>query len=219
MRTERQRWISCWGISVVVHVLLLAWGATMLIRTNHFHVEAGEISTELDLIAAPMPAAAPFATVPPAPPSPSFQITAVPVLPKAVPITPTWPQPVFTIPTTIPPIQLRASQHPVKSAAAKVPVVDAAKGAAQAQPDELHNPPPVYPEESRAAHEQGIVLLQVDVSAAGEPNHVAILKSSGFFRLDQAARHAVEHWKFHPALRAGIPISSEATVPVHFTLQ
>jgi protein TonB len=93
------------------------------------------------------------------------------------------------------------------------------KGAVQAQPDELHNEPPEYPEESRAAREQGVVILQVEVTATGEPASLSILKSSGYFRLDQAARRAVQRWKFHPAMTAGIPVSSEADVPVRFKLQ
>jgi protein TonB len=219
MQTDRQRWVSCWGISVVIHVLLLAWGTTFLIRASHFHVEAGDVSTELDLIAAPEPAAAPPAVISPLVAPPPAQPDAVPVLPKTTPITPTLPRPVFTIPTTLP-TQLHPTQHPAKSSTAKTSSsMEATRGAAQAQPDELHNPPPVYPEESRAAHEQGIVLLLVEVSASGDPGHVIILKSSGYFRLDQAARRALEHWKFHPALFGGTPATSEATVPVHFTLQ
>ncbi len=95
----------------------------------------------------------------------------------------------------------------------------ATKGAINAEPDDLHNEPPEYPEESRIAGEQGAVILQVRVTAAGEPASVAILKSSGFFRLDQAARCAVQHWKFHPGILAGTPVASEADVPVHFKLQ
>jgi protein TonB len=95
----------------------------------------------------------------------------------------------------------------------------ASRGAVEAQPDDLHNEPPAYPEDSRTAREQGVVILRVEVTAAGEPSTVNILKSSGYFRLDQAARRAVQHWKFHPALTAGIAVSSEADVPVHFRLE
>jgi len=63
------------------------------------------------------------------------------------------------------------------------------------------------------------VILQVEVTATGEPASVSILKSSGYFRLDQAARRAVQLWKFHPAMTAGMPAPSEADVPVHFKLQ
>ena len=95
----------------------------------------------------------------------------------------------------------------------------AAQGVTQAQPDDLHNDPPLYPEESQAAHEEGVVILRVEVTAAGLPASVSILKSSGYFRLDQAARRAVEHWKFRPAVAGGAPIVSEVDTPVHFTLE
>ena len=95
----------------------------------------------------------------------------------------------------------------------------ASKGAIQAQPDDLHNEPPEYPEESRTAREQGEVILRVEVTAEGEPARIDVLQSSGFFRLDQAARQAVRYWKFHPALIAGAPVSSEADVPVRFKLE
>jgi protein TonB len=98
-------------------------------------------------------------------------------------------------------------------------VTSTSKGAEQATPDEMHNEPPEYPEESQAAHEEGVVVLKVEVTAGGIPTQVIILKSSGYFRLDQAARKAVLHWKFTPAMTAGIPISSEADVPVRFKLQ
>lgn len=70
------------------------------------------------------------------------------------------------------------------------------------------------------AREQGVVVLRVEVTAAGEPTQVSVLQSSGFFRLDQAARQAVRHWRFHPALAAGgLPVASEADVPVRFKLE
>ena len=93
------------------------------------------------------------------------------------------------------------------------------KGAVQAAPDALHNEPPEYPEESQAAHEQGVVMLRVEVTAGGAPTQVTVLKSSGYFRLDQAARKAVAHWRFLPAMNAGMAVASETDVPVRFKLQ
>ena len=119
------------------------------------------------------------------------------------------------------------STPPAKPHPAKIIVPDAlhptraalAKGAVQAQPDELHNPPPVYPEESRAAREQGTVMLRVDVSGMGHAGRVLILKSSGYFRLDQSARKAVLAWRFQPASIGGASIDSEIDVPIQFRLE
>lgn len=44
-----------------------------------------------------------------------------------------------------------------------------------------------YPSESRAANEQGTVILRITINADGRPVNVAVAKSSGFNRLDRAA--------------------------------
>jgi protein TonB len=197
----RQRWLMCWSVSFLFHGALLIFCMVGLIHPPHFHVQAGITSTEMHLILEPnpVPAAAP-AIAPPPPP----RIAVLPAQP-------------------IPAQELAKPQPPRPPAPRKVAPVressSASRGAVQAQPDELYNQPPEYPEESRAAREQGSVILRVEVTGAGEPVAVNILKSSGYFRLDQAARRAVQHWKFHPAMTAGIPVSSEADVPVHFKLQ
>jgi protein TonB len=95
---------------------------------------------------------------------------------------------------------------------------DLARGSSTPSVDELHNTPPDYPPESQAAGENGTVMLLVMVSAKGEPDKVSIMKSSGYFRLDQAAREAVRQWKFHPAVVAGVDVPGPVTVPVLFHL-
>lgn len=216
--TERQRGLVGWSASILLHVGLSMLGAAWLIQPARFHVEPGKTSTEIDLIFTTAPVPAP--TLPPVRPAivPPPPVQAVPILKAIKPEV----APIFMPPR--PSVVAPAKPHPrtpsatPKSSPAKE-TSSATKGAVQAQPDDLHNEPPEYPEESRIAREQGVVILQVEVTAAGEPASVSILKSSGYFRLDQAARHAVEQWKFHPALAAGIPVSSEADVPVHFKLQ
>ena len=218
---DRQRGLVGWGVSILFHAGLLIFGAALLIQPARFHVEPGKTSTEIEFAIAP----APVVTPPPPPvpmPVPPQPVQPVPAPePVKVVIAPT-PEPV-AIPPPPTPIVPAKPQPPRPPAPPKASPVkeeaSASKGAIQAQPDELHNEPPEYPEESRAAREQGTVILRVEVTAAGEPANVSILKSSGYFRLDQAARHAVQHWKFHPATTAGISVSSEADVPVHFKLQ
>ena len=48
-------------------------------------------------------------------------------------------------------------------------------------------PSPVYPVESKAAGEHGVVTLKITVNADGRPTAVSVAKSSGFPRLDRAA--------------------------------
>jgi protein TonB len=45
----------------------------------------------------------------------------------------------------------------------------------------------IYPVESRQAREEGTVVLRITVDARGRPTNVAIIKGSGFPRLDRAA--------------------------------
>jgi protein TonB len=53
----------------------------------------------------------------------------------------------------------------------------------------MYKIPPVvkYPPESRAAGEQGTVVLRIRANAEGKPVEVTVLTSSGFSRLDRAA--------------------------------
>jgi len=76
-----------------------------------------------------------------------------------------------------------------------------------------------YPRESLINHEQGTVILKVLVSADGLVQVVEIEKSSGYVRLDRAARDAVKGWSFHPAIRNGAAQSGWALVPVTFNWQ
>jgi protein TonB len=76
-----------------------------------------------------------------------------------------------------------------------------------------------YPKESLINREQGTVILRVLVGTDGKVQAVEIEKTSGFFRLDKAAREAVRGWTFHPAIRGGAAASGWALVPVTFNLQ
>jgi periplasmic protein TonB len=208
---DRQRGLVGWSVSVLLHAGLLIFGAIWLIHPARFQVEPGKTSTEIDLIFTTAPVPVPASPARPAP-------VPEPIKPQVT----TKPEPIFTPP--IHSIITPAKPQPPKPLMSPRPAYiqetsSASRGAIQAQPDDLHNEPPEYPEVSRIAHEQGMVILQVEVTATGEPASVSILKSSGYFRLDQAARQAVQHWKFHPAITAGIPVFSEADVPVHFKLQ
>jgi protein TonB len=76
-----------------------------------------------------------------------------------------------------------------------------------------------YPKESLINREQGTVILRVLVGVDGVPQTIEIEKSSGFLRLDRAARDAVKGWSFHPAMHGGLAASAWALVPVTFNLQ
>lgn len=84
--------------------------------------------------------------------------------------------------------------------------------------DYLNNPPPEYPATSRRMGEEGRVVLRVYVEANGLPSRVDIKSSSGFTRLDQAAREVVTQWRFVPARQGDEKLAAWVLVPIQFTL-
>jgi protein TonB len=121
------------------------------------------------------------------------------------------PQP--PAPPTLPPID--AAPAPAPPAPAAPPAVTAARFDA----DYLSNPKPVYPVASRRLGEEGKVVLRVHVSAEGTARAVEVKHSCGFSRLDEAAKAAVEQWRFVPARRGADAIDSWVSVPIVFSLQ
>lgn len=82
----------------------------------------------------------------------------------------------------------------------------------------LQNPVPPYPPMSRSLGETGQVLLRVQVSETGSVLAIAVEQSSGFARLDMAARKAVQNWRFVPARHGDEAVASFVLIPLRFGL-
>ncbi|MDD5085689.1 MAG: energy transducer TonB [Candidatus Omnitrophica bacterium] len=80
------------------------------------------------------------------------------------------------------------------------------------------NIPPAYPVRSREDGEEGLVVLEVEILADGRVGEVAVTQSSGYTRLDRAARSAIKQWRFLPARVNGIAVPVKRRLPVIFTL-
>jgi protein TonB len=78
-------------------------------------------------------------------------------------------------------------------------------------------PAPVYPAESKRKRERGTCVLRVMVDSTGRPAQIDVERSSGFERLDSAAREAVEKALFHPYEVNGIAQPAQVLVPIEFT--
>ena len=76
--------------------------------------------------------------------------------------------------------------------------------------------PPVYPRESQRRREYGTVVLRVMVDAHGRPAQIQVEHSSGFERLDQAAREAVEKFLFRPYEVNGMAQPAQVLIPIGF---
>lgn len=90
--------------------------------------------------------------------------------------------------------------------------------AARFDADYLSNPKPAYPPLSTRLREEGTVMLRVLVTPDGLPGQIEIHRSSGFERLDNAARQAVTRWRFVPARQGDHAIENWVKVPVVFKL-
>lgn len=145
----------------------------------------------------------------------------VPLSPRPVASADTRPAPVT--PAPLPPSDAIGRQAPASapSDAAPAPVSAPAASPVTAprfDADYLQNPKPLYPPLSRRLGEEGKVLLRVRVSAQGEALAVEINRSSGFARLDEAARITVARWRFVPARQGGEALESSVLVPLTFAL-
>ena len=72
----------------------------------------------------------------------------------------------------------------------------------------------IYPVESRQAREEGTVVLRITVDARGRPTNVAIIKGSGFPRLDRAAIEGAWRCRIRNA-KAGATLD----VPLRFNFE
>lgn len=80
------------------------------------------------------------------------------------------------------------------------------------------NIPPAYPLRSREEGEEGLVVLDIEILVDGRVGEVVVAQSSGYTRLDRAARCAIKQWRFTPARVNGIATPVKRRIPIIFTL-
>ena len=76
---------------------------------------------------------------------------------------------------------------------------------------------PNYPKDAQQAEKKGTVILQATVDVHGIPRDIVSLTNLGF-GLEEAAIEALRKTTFHPATRAGKPVSRLIEVPFEFEL-
>jgi protein TonB len=141
---------------------------------------------------------------------------------------PIKPQPLIAATTPAPsPMVVEPPPEPPKPAPpieATPPPAPAAPPAPPAAPkvvsgiEYVRQPVTIYPSLSKRLGEEGRVMLQVIVDTQGKPVSVEIAKSSGFARLDEAARKAMLEALFKPYMENGRPISTSVRAPINFDL-
>lgn len=143
--------------------------------------------------------------------------------PKPVPIAVPRPPPPRPAPPPKPALAPAPSvPQPAPAPPRSAPAAEEAKEAPITPPNILaayqDNPPPVYPMRSRRLGEEGEVLLRVHISAGGQVDQIAVERSCGHSRLDEAALEAVRDWRFAPARRGQQPVAAWVLVPIQFEL-
>lgn len=210
-RRQSLSFLGAAGVHAALIGLLFAAGAPRQLAqmVEPIAVRLIELAPE-----APSPPREPPREIPPPPrAAPVRPATPPPVLTRAVPAA----EAIFAVPPapTFSPPEAAPTPAPIVAAAPAEPVLTAARFDAAY----LANPKPGYPPASRRLGEEGRVVLRVHVGAGGQAEAVDIKQSSGFARLDTAARDAVARWRFVPARKGDLPVAAWVLVPVVFNLE
>ncbi len=82
----------------------------------------------------------------------------------------------------------------------------------------ISSPPPEYPHAARLAGEEGTVVVEAAIDAAGAVKGTTVVRGRSP-ALDVAAATALGRWRFEPATRGGVAVESTHRVRFKFTLE
>ncbi len=202
------------GVSILFHVVLLGALGVFKFGASQPALQQDDNLATLTLVAAPDEPAARLPVEKFVPVEPAKQ----PALPESKPIV-AVPQPVEVVVVAKPVSQTEFHGDASSAKRGADATAAQARPSVEAKPNYLKNPEPDYPELARRRHEEGLVLLAVNVTAQGRAGRVEIKKSSGFSLLDDAAAQAVRNWEFEPARIGSLALESDIVVPVRFELR
>jgi protein TonB len=233
-RSRRQPW----GLGVVVLLHLLAFWAIQAGLARDIGRQLPQVVQAILLQETPPPPP-PKIDPPPAPLPPPPQPQAPPPVAPAPPPPVAAPSP--TPPAQVPPVEVAvapstapkqaitavANSNP-QPAPAPVPATAAAPAAPARAAPPTRTPAsvsaaqcdkPDYPSASRRMEEEGTVSLRFLVGVDGKVIQSEIEKSSGFKRLDEAARAGLSKCRFQPATVDGRPEQAWASMKYTWRLE
>ena len=208
-------------VSIVAHTFIIA--AAIIVPV---------VAT--DSLVLPRSAIRAFITQPPLPPSPPpprgdtkapppvttsiVPLVAPPAIIQEIPIQLTsGPLPGFDSAGLVPGTDYFAA--PAAPAAAPVPdQVPLRPGGDVKRPLKIRDATPAYPPLARAAHVEGVVIIEATIGPDGKVQDARILRSANPL-LNAAALDAVRQWEYTPTLLNGIPMAIVMTVTVDFRLR
>ena len=201
--------------AVVVFHLLLLWALVSGLATKVVDaVKAPVVATIIPPVKPPPP---PKLTPPPPqkllPPPPAYVPPPEVVVRQAPPptvVAAVTAKPAPVPPPTPTPVAAAPAPAPAPKADVRTPaVIDAAKNCTK----------PEYPALSERREEEGTVTLRFTIDVSGHVTNADIANSSGYPRLDDAARDALSKCLFKPGMLNGTPQTSQAFLKYAWHLQ
>jgi protein TonB len=197
---EQSRRVVVAAVIVAVHAVVLYVLATL--------------GPRLENIAAVVPVTVRF--IAESAPQPQLQPPQVKLITPTI-NTQTPDLPLIEIPVAAPPSD-RAITLPASPRSAPAPAADRSAPKLVAAVEYLREPSPRYPSQSRKLREQGLVVLRVVIDERGVACDIDIESSSGYSRLDHAAKDAVARAAFRPYIEDGTPRRALVLIPIEFAL-
>ncbi len=232
-----KRPLAGWAWVIVLHALLF-WavhvGLTRDVVQKMPIVVQALLLTETPRETPPPPAAAPPPPTPPVvKPAPAQPLQPAPSPPTSSTTSPAIELPAVSTPTPSNSI-LTAPAPSAPQAAAAPAAAPATTAPAAAAPARATTPAPIrtaagvnvnqcekpeYPSASRRLEEEGTVALRFLVGVDGKVIQSEVEKSSGFKRLDEAARAGLSKCQFRPAMVDGKPEQAWASMKYTWRLE
>jgi periplasmic protein TonB len=199
-RSPIKHWRSI-ALVLLLHVVLL-WAIQSGLAQKV--VQVAKVVVQAELISEVTPSLPPPPTPKPLPPAPPPPPTA-PVVTTPSPAAIQLP----AAPPVAAPVAPTAPPAPAAPAVRTSAVIQA--GATCAKPD--------YPSASRRLEEEGTVTLKFLIGVDGRVMQAEVEKTSGFQRLDEAARNALSKCQFKPGTVDGKPEQSWASIKYTWRLE
>ena len=192
------------GLVVLLHILVF-WAINSGLAKKFVKVIKGPVEAQLIEDAKP--------DIPPPPPPPPPKSATPPpayVPPVDVPTTATaGVNAIASVSATPAPPPAPAAPPPPVVAVRTAPIINAAASCQK----------PEYPSASRRNEEEGTVQLRFLIGPEGNVLESQVEKSSGFTRLDEAARSALSRCQFKPGMLNGKPEQSWASMKYTWRLE
>lgn len=216
----RQEWIVIFFVLALHAFFFVSLDLGLDVRNDP---SENEVRVIANLVAPPTPPAPPASTTPT--PQPKQEVK-----PKSKP----EPKPKTLEPSSTPPADASQAKAAEAAKAAESQTANAAVAPASSQGTAgtpiqtdigklvvVYQPDadPYYPSFSKRAGEQGEVVVRLIIDETGIVEEVALLRSSGFARLDRAATEIGKRYRFKPYSVNGNPARISTNLLIKFNLK